>query len=78
MTRDEGIAVRVVILELEGDDYQNVYVRIHEEARVVEIFTLSDDGSPGDLVATAPIDNTLIEWTEGTAAKYPAQQGQRG
>lgn len=74
MTRDEGIAVRVVILELEGDDYQNVYVRIHEEARVVEIFTLSDDGGAGDLVATAPIDNTLIEWTEGTAAKYPAQQ----
>lgn len=75
MTRDEGIAVRVVILELEGDDYQNVYVRIHEEARVVEIFTLSGEGGPGDLVATAPIDNTLIEWTEGTAAKYPAQQG---
>ena len=75
MTRDEGMAVRVVILELEGDDYQNVYVRIHHEARVVEIFTLSDTGGPGDLVATAPIDNTLIEWTEGTAAKYPAQQG---
>lgn len=72
MTRDEGIAVRVVILELEGDDYQNVYVRIHEEARVVEIFTLSDDGRPGSLVATAPIDNTLIEWTEGTEARYPA------
>lgn len=75
MTRDEGVAVRVVILELEGDDYQNVYVRIHEEARVVEIFTLSETGGAGDLVATAPIDNTLIEWTEGAAAKYPAQQG---
>lgn len=72
MTRDEGKAVRVVILELEGDDYQNVYVRLHEEARVVEIFTLADDGGPGDLVATAPIDNTLIEWTEGTEARYPA------
>lgn len=73
MTRNEGLAVRVVILELEGDAYQNVFVRIHEDARVVEIFTLSDDGGPGDLVATAPIDNTLIEWTEGAAAKYPAQ-----
>lgn len=70
MTRDEGIAVRVVILELEGDDYHNVYVRIHEEARVVEIFTRSEDDGPGELVATAPIDNTLIEWTEGSAARY--------
>ena len=73
MTRNEGIAVRVVILELEGDDYQNVFVRIHDDARVVEIFTLNDDGGAGDLVATAPIDNTLIEWTEGAAARYPAQ-----
>jgi hypothetical protein len=72
MTRDEGKAVRVVILELEGDDYQNVYVRIHEEARVVEIFTIGDDGEPTDLVATAPLDNTLIEWTVGTEARYPA------
>jgi hypothetical protein len=74
MTRDEGKAVRVVILELEGDDYKNVYVRLHEEARVVEIFTLTPEGGPGDLVATAPIDNTLIEWTEGTEARYPAQR----
>ena len=74
MTRDEGKAVRVVILELEGDDYKNVYVRLHEEARVVEIFTLTAEGGPGDLVATAPIDNTLIEWTEGTEARYPAQR----
>lgn len=73
MTRDEGIAVRVVILELEGDDYRNVYVRLHEDARVVEIFTLSDDGAPVDLVATAPLDNTLIEWTTGAAARYPAR-----
>ena len=72
MTRDEGRAMRVVILELEGDDYQNVYVRIHEEARVVEIFTLGEDGGPDSLVATAPIDNTLIEWTAGTEARYPA------
>lgn len=72
MTRDEGKAVRVVILELEGDDYQNVYVRIHEEARVVEIFTIGEDGAPADLVATAPLDNTLIEWTAGTEARYPA------
>lgn len=72
MTRDEGVAVRVVILELEGDDYRNVYVRIHEDARVVEIFTLGEDGGAGDLVATAPIDNTLIEWTAGTEARYPA------
>ncbi len=74
MTREEGKAVRVVILELEGDDYRNVYVRIHEEARVVEIFTLADDGGPGELVATAPIDNTLIEWTAGTEARYPAPE----
>ena len=73
MTRTEGIARRVVILELEGDDYQNVFVRIHEDARVVEIFTLSESEGAGDLVATAPIDNTLIEWTESSAARYPAQ-----
>ncbi len=71
MTRDEGVAVRVVILELEGDDYRNVYVRLHEEARVVEIFTINESDGPGDLVATAPLDNTLIEWTAGTAARYP-------
>lgn len=73
MTRGEGRAVRVVILELEGDDYRDVYVRLHEEARVVEIFTLAEDGTPGDLVATAPLDNTLIEWTAGNAARYPAR-----
>lgn len=74
MTRDEGVAVRVVILELEGDAYRNVYVRLHEEARVVEIFTLAEDGGAGDLVATAPLDNTLIEWTAGSAARYPARE----
>lgn len=63
----------MVILELEGDDYRNVYVRLHEEARVVEIFTITDEGTPGDLVATAPLDNTLIEWTTGAAARYPAR-----
>ena len=73
MTRDEGVAVRVVILELEGDDYRNVYVRLHEEARVVEIFTLDESDGPGDLVATAPLDNTLIEWTAGAAARYPTR-----
>lgn len=73
MTRDEGVAVRVVILELEGDDYRNVYVRLHEAARVVEIFTLDGNGSPGDLVATAPLDKTLIEWTTGAAARYPGR-----
>ncbi len=73
MTRDEGVAVRVVILELEGDDYRNVYVRLHEEARVVEIFSLDDSGAPGELVATAPLDNTLIEWTAGAVARYPAR-----
>ncbi|MFW6330216.1 MAG: hypothetical protein ACOC3J_00690 [Gemmatimonadota bacterium] len=73
MNREEGRAVRVVILELEGDDYRDVYVRLHEDARVVEIFTLEDDGGPGELVATAPLDNTLIEWTTGTAARYPAR-----
>lgn len=72
MTRDEGVAVRVVILELEGDDYRNVYVRLHEDARVVEIFTLAE-GGPGNLVATAPLDNTLIEWTTGAEARYPAR-----
>lgn len=74
MTRDEGVAVRVVILELEGDDYRNVYVRLHESARVVEIFTLTDSEGPGDLVATAPLDNTLIEWTAGAVARYPARE----
>lgn len=73
MTRDEGVAVRVVILELEGDDYRNVYVRLHEEGRVVEIFTLSESDGPGDLVATAPLDNTLIEWTAGAEARYPGR-----
>ena len=73
MTRDEGVAVRVVILELEGDAYRNVYVRLHEEARVVEIFTLAANDQPGDLVATAPLDNTLIEWTAGAEARYPAR-----
>lgn len=73
MTRDEGIAVRVVILELEGDDYRNVYVRLQEEARVVEIFTLSETDGAGELVATAPLDNTLIEWTAGAAARYPTR-----
>ena len=73
MTRNEGLAVRVVILEFEGDHYRNVFVRLHEDARLVEIFTLNDDGSPGELVATAPIDNTLIEWTAGSEARYPAR-----
>ena len=74
MTRDEGRAVRVVILELEGDDYRDVYVRLHDDARVVEIFTLGPDGGPDELVATAPIDNTLIEWTAGAEARYPARE----
>ena len=72
MTRDEGHAVRVVILELEGDDYRDVYVRLHESSRVVEIFTVDSAGSPSELVATAPLDKTLIEWTVGNAARYPA------
>jgi hypothetical protein len=73
LARTEGKAVRVVILELEGDDYHQVYVRLHEQSRIVEVFTLEDDEGPGELVATAPIDNTLIEWTTGTEARYPGR-----
>ena len=73
LTRTEGKAVRVVILELEGDDYLNVYVRLHEDSRMVEVFTLDDAEGAGELVATAPIDNTLIEWTTGNEARYPGR-----
>jgi hypothetical protein len=74
MTRGEGKAARVVVLELERDDYVDVYVRIHAEARVVEVFTLTANDEPGELVATAPLGHTLIEWTDDAEARYPASE----
>ena len=72
--RQSGPAVRVVILELDRDDYMDVWVELHAEAGVVEIFTPSEDGQGrGELVATAPMDHTLIEWSENNRAKYPPQ-----
>lgn len=72
--RESGPAVRVVILELDRDDYMDVWVELHAEVGVVEIFTPSESGDgPGELVATAPMDHTLIEWTANNRAKYPPQ-----
>ena len=71
--RESGLAVRVVILELDRDDYQDVYVELHPAVGVVEIFTPAQGGGAGDLVATAPLSKTLIEWSENHLAKYPPQ-----
>lgn len=70
--RESGSAMRVVILELDRDDYQDVWVELHAAVGVVEIFTPSENGvGRGELVATAPLDHTLIEWSVNHRAKYP-------
>lgn len=70
--RESGRAVRVVVLELEQDDYRDVFVRLHADVGVVEIFTTDGEGNEGELVATAPLGHTLIQWSDDHAAKYPA------
>ncbi len=70
--RESGRAVRVVVLEAEQDDYQDVFVRLHAEVGVVEIYTTDENGEEGELVATAPLGHTLIKWGDDSAAKYPA------
>lgn len=73
--RESGLAMRVVILELDRDDYQDVYVELHADVGVVEIYTRAETGEgPGELVATAPLGHTLIEWSENHLAKYPPQE----
>ena len=74
--RESGSAVRVVIVGLDRDDYQDVFVRLLADRGVVEIYAPSgNEGAdePGELVATAPLDHTLIEWSDNSRAKYPPQ-----
>lgn len=69
--RESGLAVRVVIVGLDRDDYQDVFVHLHGEQGVVEIFARSGGSDRGELVATAPIGHTLIEWSDNHQVKYP-------